>query len=151
MREPNRVLRDESGETLVETLVSLLIIAGLFVALATAVVTAANINKQTKEAAQSNEFAFVSSDESGATTGGTKSHGTASFAFESGTPGPSDPDNASVSVDFFVTTQDDSHDPYCYYEAQQRDGDSSSDSSSGSPDKKKKAEPDSSSDAKAGE
>ena len=39
-----RRLKDESGETLVETLISVLIISAVFLMLCTAIVTAANIN-----------------------------------------------------------------------------------------------------------
>lgn len=108
-------LADESGETLAETLVSLLIIAGLFVCLATAVVASANINKKAQDQSAKNEFYYTSQDDYAVSK---SSKGEVTFAFDASTPQGSATDkNANKSeVDFYTTPSDDDHEAYNYYE-----------------------------------
>lgn len=109
------VLSDEAGETLAETLVSLLIIAGLFACLATAVVASANINKKAQDQSSKNEFYYTSQDGYEVSK---SNKGEVTFTFDDSTPQGSATDkNANKSsVDFYTTPSDDDHEAYNYYE-----------------------------------
>lgn len=114
LRKP-AALSDEAGETLAETLVSLLIIAGLFACLATAVVASANINKKAQDQSAKNEFYYTSQDGYEVSK---SNKGEVTFTFDDSTPQGSATDkNANKSsVDFCTTPSDDDHEAYSYYE-----------------------------------
>ena len=108
-----KIKYSRSGETIGETLVALLIAVTAIVALATAIVSSANINKETREMKTEFIEAAAAEEESMLVTFKDESESGSLLSSGSSTE---DPDgNITVKVDKYKTEEPESIGPYVYY------------------------------------